>query len=142
MAKVESKKEEVVDKTASDPSDEINKTTAQLARERRHAEEDAKAKGEVVDEGRSFAVEGNDLSGYFGVSPEYMTYANDTDRPFKAEEGSAERRDEDELEARRGDHPLGLFPVSTVGVEAVPVTDQVEPDVKKNEGGTVPTEQF
>jgi len=37
---------------------------------------------------RSFAVEGNDLSSYSsGISPEYMTYANESEAPLKAEEG-------------------------------------------------------
>jgi len=34
-------------------------------------------------EGRVMAVEGNDLSGYIGVSPEYMTYANETEAPLQ-----------------------------------------------------------
>lgn len=32
-------------------------------------------------EGRNYRVEGNDTSGYVGVSPEYMTYANKTEKP-------------------------------------------------------------
>lgn len=39
------------------------------------------------DEGRSFEVEGNDLSGYRGTSQEYMTYANETEKPLRAEGG-------------------------------------------------------
>lgn len=35
----------------------------------------------VVDGGRDFRVEGNDVSGYLGVDPEYMTYANETEKP-------------------------------------------------------------
>lgn len=34
------------------------------------------------DGGRLFAVEGNDTSGYVGVSPEYRNYANEADRPI------------------------------------------------------------
>lgn len=37
---------------------------------------------EVVIEGRDYRVEGNDVSGYIGVSPEYMTYANETEKPL------------------------------------------------------------
>jgi len=46
-------------------------------------------KGDEEDENaRSFAVEGNDLDGYLGgISPEYQTYANPTEKPHKAEEG-------------------------------------------------------
>jgi hypothetical protein len=32
--------------------------------------------------GRDFAVEGNDTSAYVGVSPEYRTYASETDAPL------------------------------------------------------------
>lgn len=37
--------------------------------------------------GRDFAVEDNELDGYVGTSPEYMTYANETEKPGVAEDG-------------------------------------------------------
>lgn len=37
-------------------------------------------------EGRDYRVEGNDTSGYIGVSPEYMTYANETEKPLLTSE--------------------------------------------------------
>lgn len=37
---------------------------------------------EPVIEGRDYRVEGNDVGGYLGVSPEYMTYANETEKPL------------------------------------------------------------
>jgi hypothetical protein len=37
---------------------------------------------EVVVDGRDYRVEGNDISGYVGVDPEYMTYANETEKPL------------------------------------------------------------
>lgn len=37
-------------------------------------------------EARNFAVEGNDLRGYIGVDPEYMTYADDTHKPYSTDE--------------------------------------------------------
>lgn len=43
------------------------------------------ANPEVVNS--QYAVEGNDTSGYLGVSEEYMTYANETDKPGTPEEG-------------------------------------------------------
>lgn len=43
------------------------------------------ANPEVVVAG--YAVEGNDTSAYLGVSPEYMTYANEADAPYRATEG-------------------------------------------------------
>lgn len=30
---------------------------------------------------KNYAVKGNDLSGFRGVSPEYMTYASETEKP-------------------------------------------------------------
>lgn len=35
---------------------------------------------------RSFAVPGNDLTGYIGVAPEYMTYASPNQKPLLTEE--------------------------------------------------------
>lgn len=35
----------------------------------------------VLDGGRDFRVEGNDVSGYIGVDPEYMTYSNPGEKP-------------------------------------------------------------
>lgn len=35
----------------------------------------------VVDGGRDYRVEGNDVRDYVGVDPEYMTYANETEKP-------------------------------------------------------------
>lgn len=37
-------------------------------------------------EGRDFRVEGNDTSGYVGVSAEYRTYANEINKPISSEE--------------------------------------------------------
>ena len=34
-----------------------------------------------------YATEEHDTSGYLGVSPEYMQYANETDKPLTADEG-------------------------------------------------------
>lgn len=36
-------------------------------------------------EGRDFRVEGNEVEQYIGTSPEYATYANETEAPLKAE---------------------------------------------------------
>lgn len=36
--------------------------------------------------GRDFRVEGNDVDGYIGVSDEYRTYANPTERPYITED--------------------------------------------------------
>lgn len=44
---------------------------------------------EKTPEARAFAVEGNDLSGYVGVSPEYRTYANETDKPMLSDDEKA-----------------------------------------------------
>jgi hypothetical protein len=39
--------------------------------------------------GRDFRVEGNDVDGYIGVSPEYRGYANETDKPYVTDEDIA-----------------------------------------------------
>lgn len=44
--------------------------------------------------GREFAVEGNDTDGYIGVSPEYRTYANETEAPVTGDD-SPERKVEE-----------------------------------------------
>ena len=44
-------------------------------------------------DGRDFRVEDNDISEYVGVSPEYATYANETEAPLASdEEDSAEQQ--------------------------------------------------
>lgn len=45
--------------------------------------------------GRSFAVEDNDLDNYVATDPVYQTYANETEKPLRAEDGP-----EAELEKR------------------------------------------
>lgn len=50
---------------------------------------------------KEYAVKGNDLSGFVGVSPEYMTYASKTEKPSvrkqepKADEPKAKEVDEE-----------------------------------------------
>lgn len=41
---------------------------------------------------RDFSVEGNDLDGYLGVSPEYATYANEGEKPYASEDDEAEQK--------------------------------------------------
>lgn len=45
---------------------------------------DEKAEERHPVHGRDFTVEGNDMLGYVGVSPEYRNYANDTEKPYIA----------------------------------------------------------
>ena len=45
----------------------------------------------------NYAVKGNDLSGFRGVSPEYMTYASETEKPVAKKDGKKKdepKRDE------------------------------------------------
>lgn len=66
-----------------------------------------------AEEGRTYAVEGNKLDGYVGVSGEYATYANDTEAPVKADESAESKVIESfneqitqlETEGRIGDDP-------------------------------------
>lgn len=60
-------------------ADETKDTTAQEA--------------EAPQDGRSFLVEGNDISGYVGVSPEYMNYASETHAPLENDDEKAARKE-------------------------------------------------
>jgi hypothetical protein len=103
---------EVVDAVAG-PESDANKPTSLLDKEVRMRAELAAKDGPQEDAPRAtvwgdavdgrgnvlspYAVEDNDTSAYVGVNPEYATYANETERPFRAEEGTAERYFEDQL---------------------------------------------
>jgi hypothetical protein len=75
-------------------------STAEVDLQRQLDEEKARAKATTVDElaavgavagtPRDVAVEDNDTSGYVGVSPEYQTYANETEKPLAADGGPQE----------------------------------------------------
>src|SRR6059058_127963 len=71
----------------------FTKSTAQVDLEQRLSNDNASPLARIEGSGNTnevnapYAVEGNDTSGYVGVSPEYMTYANDTEKPLTADEG-------------------------------------------------------
>jgi hypothetical protein len=75
---------EVLVAGSSDPYH--TKTTAQLDMEARLAAEEGEQPAGL--EGKSYAVEDQDVSNYVGVSPEYRTYADERHAPFRAEEGA------------------------------------------------------
>ena len=54
---------------------------------RRRLEAENGTQDAAVVGGRDFATEDTDTSAYIGVSPEYMTHANDTEMPLTADEG-------------------------------------------------------
>lgn len=60
------------------------KAQAAAARERMAAQEVSEeyVPDHVLDGGRDYRVEGNDVSGYIGVDPEYMTYASVGQKPM------------------------------------------------------------
>lgn len=78
------------------------KPTSQLDLERRRkVDHDPKKLAqsyadESAADGREYATEDTDDSNYVGVSPEYMTHANDTEKPLRGDEG-VEAEIEDEL---------------------------------------------
>lgn len=83
-------------------------STAELDLQRRQEEEqDESARlsalqggaGQVSEANAPYAVEDNDTSNYVGVSPEYMTYASDTEKPMRAEEGALAALEEKALQA-------------------------------------------
>ena len=77
--------------------------------------------GEPVEVYAPFAVEGNDTSGYVGVSPEYMTYASETEKPMRAKSG---------VEAKREERALDSVPVV-----AAPATSDLDADTSTQGGG-------
>jgi hypothetical protein len=103
---------EVVEAVLDTESD-ANKPTSLLDKEARMRAELAAQEGPKEDAPRAttwgdavddrgnvlspYAVEDNDTSAYVGVNLEYATYANETERPYRAEEGTAERYFEDQL---------------------------------------------
>lgn len=55
--------------------------------------------GEYEDENPApFAVEDNDTSAYVGVDPIYQNYANETERPIKADEADEDTTEDEEGE--------------------------------------------
>lgn len=78
-----------------------SKPSSQLDLERRLASDNESSRvvstsdayvGPTSTEGRDFRVEGNDTSSYIGTSPEYQTYANETEAPLESDEDSAEKQ--------------------------------------------------
>lgn len=73
-------------------------TTDELDYKRRQEEGDptppARLVGGVTAVHSPYAVNGNDTSAYVGVSPEYMTYANETEKPLRAASGVEKERED------------------------------------------------
>lgn len=76
----------------------------------------AASTGGAGPEGRNFAVEDNDTSNYVGVSPEYMTYANEYDAPLEAD-GGVEAVAEAKFK-NPDNYPLGTLESRTPGQTA------------------------
>ena len=77
---------------------------------------------------RSFAVEGNDLSGYVGANPEYMTYADVGQAPGVADDGA-----EAVIENRLREAPAGI-----VGAVTKPEPESTD-EPPKPRAGRVPS---
>jgi hypothetical protein len=105
---------------------------SQVDLERRQAIE----RGESPDEdtpGRDFRVEGNEVSGYYGVDPAYATYANETEAPLRTTEGPeaqvekraySEKRDDEDV---TGNGNLAEVPADLTSPESdVTATDESE----------------
>ena len=89
---------------------------------------------EITDEGRSFAVEDNDLDHYVGVSPEYMTYANETEKPMLTDDeiDALEAADEGDQE-----NPA-VPPVEEPKADDEPAEDEAPEPETTNVGGGDP----
>lgn len=114
------------------PENEVdNRPTSQIDAERVLAEQ----RGDEVSStavARSFAVEGNDVSGYVGVSPEYQNYAEETHAPIAADEGIEREIEERGRKALSVDVPEGAKvdgprPVDRVEEVDRPLAERVEP---------------
>lgn len=94
---------------------------------------------EVVTDGRDYRVEGNDVSGYIGVSPEYMTYANETERPLlTSQEEWNYTHNLDHLEGNEPDESGESVEVEKEDKEEseVEVEAEDDPEKKKQENPT------
>lgn len=119
-ARISGNDDETVDSSQVDQTDEVdpNLSTAGLDKLARMKAELASAEDALEDRPQvvaQYAVEGNDTSAYVGVNQEYMNYANETEKPLLAEEGSAERYFEDQLTSSK-----------KFAVAAVPGSNQTE----------------
>lgn len=115
------------------------KPSTQVDFEERLAKENA-PKGETPGEGRSFAVEGNDTSKYVGVSPEYKTYANDTEAPLRGEDGAESVFEERQIaaqdkaaEANVGVGHLGYAPVDSPLAERAAEEEKAKAEAEEAE---------
>lgn len=114
-------------------------SNAELDLEARRKAADEK-QGEATGTYAPFAVEGNEVDAFVGVSPEYMTYSGEFGRPLRSEEGV---ESDLEAEALEGSSPL-LKPAQQVG-DAEPnvaspagVAVQTTTDTSEDSGNTPP----
>ncbi len=114
------------------PENEVdNRPTSQIDAERVLAEQRGE-RAPTSGVARSFAVEGNDVSNYVGVSPEYQTYASETEAPLPADEGIERAMEERGRKALSVDIPEGAKvdgprPVDRVEEVDRPLAERVEP---------------
>lgn len=92
-----------------------------------------------MSDGRSYAVEGNDLTGYIGVDPEYMTYAEETHRPFLTQNEIDEEVGKGNLEyvevfTPHVDAPVDVEDVAAPEQQPQDETKDSEPAVDSGEG--------
>lgn len=85
-------KVEVTDGSNLDPEASLSTHDRYL---REQAKTDEERAEEAVVAGRDFRIEEQDVSGFVGVSPEYMNYATENEKPLQAEEGTFQRAAED-----------------------------------------------
>lgn len=102
-------------------------------------------KGDEEDENaRSFAVEGNDLEGYIDVSPEYMTYANASEKPHKAEEGPEQVLEEFAYEEAEKRNDESVTNIPAVGPNDEPPAEEPpaeEPSVSATSASATTTKK-
>lgn len=79
---------------------------------------------------RDFTIEGNDVTGYVGVSPEYMNYSTDKDRAILTKSDMAALVATGNYEFEDVVVPADEVPVGAIVVDGVPDNDKEETSVE------------
>lgn len=106
-----------------DAEPQYTKSTEQLYKESLRADPETVEAGS---EGRVMQVEGNDTSAYIGADPVYQNYANEGEKPYAPEAGTADAAIVDEFVASQ------QHTVSTVEGEATAEAAPATPESTEN----------
>jgi hypothetical protein len=111
---------------------EYSKSTEQEYKESLRQTDEERAKAEKDNPGRDMTVEGNDRSAYVGVDPVYQNYANEGEKPYTPEDGSADAAIVEEFNAAQT-HTVSTVEGQESAAEGTPATPGGE-NVTKTSG--------